>query len=221
MKVVRVEARDQTLRLHDRATDEDVGIIEEAEIIGVLRLLSGPSSDDTSLWLICSMKSSVGNSSEEDANKTSPPTFELVQTLTTALPGRILDTHLVTQPREYLSRDAPLTQRLLPTVEARIIHILISTTAGTCLAVDFFSSILQPLLSLLSDNDHPDSLASFNLIRTTSTDSVREFVTSAGGLRDMARQGKKQTVMLLSGDGGVTDLVNGLLEDGQRSDGER
>lgn len=221
LRVVRVEAHGHILQIQDRTTDDHLGNIEEADIICVLRVLSHPETDDTPLWLICSLKSSPGQDSDDHDHNTTPPAFKLIQTLTTTLPGEILDTYLVNQPPEYLIRHSSMTQRLFPTVEARIIHILISTTAGTCLAADFFSSILQPLLSLLLENDYPDTFPSYNIMHTTSPDSVREFVTGVGGLRDLSRQGKKQTVMLLSGDGGVTDLVNGLLEDGQGGDRER
>jgi hypothetical protein len=49
-------------------------------------------------------------------------------------------------------------------------------------------------------------------LETESSDTVKEF--AGGRLREKAHQGVRQTVVLLSGDGGVVDIVNGLMNDG-------
>jgi len=55
----------------------------------------------------------------------------------------------------------------------------------------------------------------YNVLRTESTESVVDFARTT--LLPAANAGKRQTVLLLSGDGGIVDTVNGLLEDGKRS----
>jgi hypothetical protein len=52
-------------------------------------------------------------------------------------------------------------------------------------------------------------------VRTSSAESVVEFARST--LLVAANQGRKQTVLMLSGDGGMVDTINGLLESGHQS----
>jgi len=53
---------------------------------------------------------------------------------------------------------------------------------------------------------------SYQVLKTESSDTVKEF--AGGQLRERANQGVAQTVLLLSGDGGMVDIVNGLMNDG-------
>lgn len=97
--------------------------------------------------------------------------------------------------------------RELPTyldLPAEDLHILISTKSGTGKAEACFERLFQPVLRAIGLEDK-----SYNVIRTTSHTSVREF--AAGRLLERAQKGIEQTVLLLSGDGGVVDLLNGLL----------
>lgn len=53
---------------------------------------------------------------------------------------------------------------------------------------------------------------SYQVLRTESSDTVKEFASER--LWERANDGVAQTVLLLSGDGGVVDIVNGLMKGG-------
>lgn len=55
----------------------------------------------------------------------------------------------------------------------------------------------------------------YSVIWTQNANTVREFARSI--LQPNAERGRKQTVLLLSGDGGIVDIVNALLEKGGKS----
>jgi hypothetical protein len=86
------------------------------------------------------------------------------------------------------------------------IHILISTKSGTGKAEQVFEDIIKPLL------DAVGLKGTYNEFRTTSHRSIKEF--ASGPLLDQAQKGHAQTIFLLSGDGGIVDIVNGLLAAG-------
>lgn len=124
--------------------------------------------------------------------------FELKKTSATNLPKEFLDNYLLQNLPTYL-RSAE-TQ----------IHVLISTLSGTGLASDFYDIVLHPILGAIGLAD-----SSYTLLRTSSVDSVREFARNV--LLLGANEGKKQSILTLSGDGGLVDIINGLLESGEKS----
>ncbi|TVY81933.1 Sphingosine kinase [Lachnellula suecica] len=126
-----------------------------------------------------------------------PSFFELRTTSAKLLPQPFL--------KRYLVRILP--EHLRP---PNILRVLISTLSGTGLAPKFFDDVLHPLLQAVG---LPDS--SYVVLRTKTTESVKEFARSV--LLAEANEGSKQTVLMLSGDGGMVDTINGLLEDGSRS----
>jgi len=89
------------------------------------------------------------------------------------------------------------------------IHIIVSTKSGVGLALEF-ADILR---SILKEVGIPDS--KYSVIETTSVESVKVFTRST--LLPEANKGQTQTVLLLSGDGGVVDIINGLSEAKQKS----
>ncbi|RDW77777.1 hypothetical protein BP6252_05830 [Coleophoma cylindrospora] len=125
--------------------------------------------------------------------------FELRSISLTHLPGPFLDAHLF---------------KALPTwldpADGKNIHVLVSTLSGTGLAPAFYDAVLLPLLTAVGL-----SSSSYTTIKTESADSVKDFAKST--LLAGANAGKQQTVLMLSGDGGMVDTINGLLEDEQRS----
>lgn len=123
--------------------------------------------------------------------------FELRTTRTTLLPQDYLDRHLFQGLPAYLQPDNE-------------IHVLISTLSGTGLAPAFFDGILHLVLIAIGLAD-----SQYRVLRTKDTESVIEFARAT--LLPAANDGTKQTVLMLSGDGGMVDTVNGLLEDGKRS----
>ncbi|RKF58990.1 putative cortical actin cytoskeleton protein vip1 [Erysiphe neolycopersici] len=69
------------------------------------------------------------------------------------------------------------------------VHVIISVSSGTGLATQYYTQIISPLLSVLG--------VSFRPFYTSNCDSIKEIVPSLSG-----------TVILLSGDGGVNDIIN-------------
>jgi diacylglycerol kinase family enzyme len=123
--------------------------------------------------------------------------FELRTTNTTLLPQAFLDRYLF----------EALPSHLQP---GNDIHVLISTLSGTGLSPAFFDEILHPLLRAIGLAD-----SRYSVTRTNSAESVKEFARSS--LLVAANRGQKQTVLMLSGDGGMVDTINGLLESRKRS----
>ncbi|KAF1737654.1 hypothetical protein CRV24_003276 [Beauveria bassiana] len=82
-----------------------------------------------------------------------------------------------------------------------VVDYVLSTKAGAGRAVLFWETALQPLLRVaaqaFSENTVPD-----RLVVTNSDDSVREYA------REERPAGVPRTIVLLSGDGGVVDLLN-------------
>ena len=86
------------------------------------------------------------------------------------------------------------------------IFIIISMGSGTGTgqSLAFFNHVLQPTLSILGISPN-----AYTVVKTTSAQTIKDFGMIT--LRSRACQGRVQTVILLSGDGGIHDLVNGLL----------
>lgn len=87
------------------------------------------------------------------------------------------------------------------------LHVVISTKSGTEQAASTFENVLKPVLNTVGRD-----VTSYRVLETDSSDTIKNFVD--GHLRKRACDGVNQTVLLLSGDGGVVDVVNGLLQDG-------
>lgn len=89
------------------------------------------------------------------------------------------------------------------------IHIIISTKSGTEKAEDVYKGILEPIFGVTGIMPLVRAVE-----RTTSQESVRAYAQDI--LLKRANEGIRLTVILLSGDGGVVDLINGIM-DGERS----
>ncbi|CZT08020.1 uncharacterized protein RAG0_13256 [Rhynchosporium agropyri] len=127
----------------------------------------------------------------------------------TASPFKLRTTNAMILPQAFL--DKFQFQGLPPYLQAaKDVYVLISTLAGTGLPIPFFSEILHPLLRATSFED-----SRYTVIKTKSSESVKEFTKFH--LVDGANEGKEQVVMVLSGDGGVVDIINVLLQGKERS----
>ncbi|KAI1754977.1 ATP-NAD kinase-like domain-containing protein [Xylaria castorea] len=96
----------------------------------------------------------------------------------------------------------------------RYIHVLVSTHSGTGLSLQFYNTVLAPLLEAvgLSASEEPErggarQQGSYHLLITQDADSVKKF---ARELSSWGRNGEnvEHTIVLLSGDGGIVDLLN-------------
>ncbi|RYO82812.1 hypothetical protein DL764_009551 [Monosporascus ibericus] len=118
---------------------------------------------------------------------------------------------LVEQIPEYL-RGGP----------SRKVHVLVSTGAGTGRALAFYEAALQPLLDTLgfasSEGGHGPSAQAesdnrgnrYDLVITKDAQSIGQFAQdlNEGGPEQEAIE-MDHTVILLSGDGGIVELLNG------------
>lgn len=85
------------------------------------------------------------------------------------------------------------------------LHVVVSVASGTGLAKQFYESSLSPLLGHLG-YDNPEK---FSVHYTESEETVTQLTNSV--FVPAADAGQKQWIILLSGDGGVVDIVNAML----------
>ena len=85
------------------------------------------------------------------------------------------------------------------------VDVFISTKSGTGLAENVFAQLVQPAFTWYGLK--PDGNYAVHL--TTSETSVSELTQQI--VLPRANEGKKQTIVLLSGDGGMVDVVNALI----------
>jgi diacylglycerol kinase family enzyme len=83
--------------------------------------------------------------------------------------------------------------------------IIISTGSGGNLAEKFYNQAVSPVLEAL----YPASHTSFHIHRTQSESSILELTHDV--IFPKVNNGHRLRIILLSGDGGIIDLINGLL----------
>lgn len=184
-------------------TGEPLGRLKDEEIISILD--SATSGQGYSIL-------SLGQSSEDGDEP-----FKLSSFFTQKLPQDILDKHLLKRLPESLRVDGKSD-----------LHVIISTRSGTGLAEPFYDAVLQPLLQLLGLKDAatPASAESaetpshqtkgYHVTVTKDSQTIREFAQARWGAHERSSSGEgvgsSETIVLLSGDGGVVDLLNGCDE---------
>ncbi|EAW12098.1 uncharacterized protein ACLA_060530 [Aspergillus clavatus NRRL 1] len=129
-------------------------------------------------------------------------TWEAISQLEENTPARLVASILLTSPPSILlSRYlcAELPPHLRSTGSQKLdIHVIISSLSGTGKARRFFSKILQPLLSDIG-------LTEYEVHQTQSARSILDLCRTKLIVRANLRI--SQTIILLSGDGGLTDIV--------------
>ncbi|TDZ22864.1 hypothetical protein Cob_v004185 [Colletotrichum orbiculare MAFF 240422] len=124
------------------------------------------------------------------------------------LPQELTDGLLLSQFPAHLS----------PKSNAHDVHFVVSTKSGVGNAPKFWETVVQPLL-LLADQRTGDRgnvqkngsslFDQLNVLVTEDADSVRNFGKQRlAAQQQIAHQPKTETIVLLSGDGGVVDLLN-------------
>lgn len=101
------------------------------------------------------------------------------------------------------SQPAPSPDYSLAGVDTTL--IIISTGSGGNLAEQFYKDAVAPILEAL----YPKENAHFKVYRTESESSIMELTHNT--VFPKANDGLRLRVILLSGDGGIIDLINGLL----------
>lgn len=102
----------------------------------------------------------------------------------------------------------------LPTHFARDreVHVVLSVLSGQRQAEDFYNEVLHPCL--IANVPHLEPRKNYFVHRTTSPSTISS-LTSKLFLFN-AKKGVKQTIILLSGDGGMVDIVSTLTTSLQR-----
>lgn len=135
--------------------------------------------------------------SEESTSTASKPKAKIESLQVTDLPQSFVNVHSGTPiPLHFL---IPRYHDETPNV-----HIVISTQSGIGEARQFYDDVLKKALDFLEcDSD------SYSLHTTESEKSITNLSRTIFLLR--ANEGVAQTILLLSGDGGIVDVVNVLL----------
>lgn len=131
----------------------------------------------------------------EDSNLSRKATLELLQV--SNLPPSFLEAH--PRSRCPLHLQTPWYHDKTPNL-----HIIISTGSGISEARLFFDDILKEVLLTLGINDD-----SYMLHTTESEKSISDLTRSV--FLPRSNEGVAQTILLISGDGGVADILNELL----------
>ncbi|KAI0882754.1 TRM-domain-containing protein [Annulohypoxylon maeteangense] len=172
-------------------SDGDLGSVKPEEIALISRRPQETDKPDS--YDIYSLEEGTGEQGS---------LFNLSTAQITSVPGVLLDEFLNEEVPEYL-RSGP----------SRHVHVVVSSGSGTGLALNFYNSVLRPLLeglgiyaldpsADLAERSKPNN---YNLVVTQHANSVRDF---ARGLGDSSQDTVRHTVVLLSGDGGIIDFLN-------------
>lgn len=136
--------------------------------------------------------------------------FQLSSFTTRNLRQDLLDRFLLKSIPEYLSAGESS------------LDVIISSKSGTGQSQKFYDAVLQPLLGALglrSDGlsagvDSPTGGRVYQVTVTKDADSVKEFSRKRWGRDEhsVKQAARSETVILLSGDGGVVDLLNEITQ---------
>lgn len=148
--------------------------------------------------------------------------FSLSSFFLPTLPDDLVSRYLLTQAPAIIPVAAASSSSSAPDSS---LNVIVSTHSGTHLALEFHDAVLQPLLALLgltSSNESDNGATaqtqrgSYRVIKTENADTIKDFATKRWGSQSEApspaTSQAKETIILLSGDGGVVDLLNGIRD---------
>ncbi|EHK22277.1 uncharacterized protein TRIVIDRAFT_127708, partial [Trichoderma virens Gv29-8] len=96
------------------------------------------------------------------------------------------------------------------------VDVVVSTKSGVGLSLQFWQSVLQPLWNVVEEHSsEADGWELPNVLITQDAQSVRRFARKVGGSEGKSdgEPTQSRTIVLLSGDGGIVDLINGSSHD--------
>jgi diacylglycerol kinase family enzyme len=158
----------------DASTDAKLSLNE------LVFIAHAPKPDSSQYsYVVCGLK-------EDDENVTDRP-FQVLLLRAKTVPEDLLEQHLLKN----------LPEHLLPQND---FDVLVSTKSGTGRALEFWRSVLQPLLHLVGDIP----LEPRSVVITESDQSVGNYAKSL----ENGEPDRMRTVVLLSGDGGAVDMLN-------------
>jgi len=192
----RTHARaDDVKRLLENTKDEEIVFVAET-----------PRGVETE-FLVCTLR-------EHPDDASHPFTFDL--STYAEVPRDVLDRHLLKAFPGALTEDE--------------LHVIVSTRSGTGQAERFYSDVLRVLLEKLglhssapqetrgSPSKASSSPRTYHLLVTQSSQSIKEFAQELWKSEGVRRAGsavetRNRSIVLLSGDGGIVDLLNGGADD--------
>ncbi|KAI1849317.1 hypothetical protein JX266_004812 [Neoarthrinium moseri] len=173
---------------------------EDLQVEKVVCVIKSPL--DTTLYEILSLEER-----EHDGVKS----FEVTTQPSARPPQSLLDELLVENVPDYLCES-----------DTRKVHVVVSTGSGTALAQSFYQSALRPVLEkfgLAAANTSSDGpsvshaasdAGTYALTITQDAQSIRRFARDLSmSTKGLHGSGMQHTVVLLSGDGGIVELLNG------------
>ena len=167
---------------------DDETVIPKENIIAVIQR---PSSSTVEYYV----HYTVPDRTPDDDSKES---YKLASLLTKNLPQVLINDIKPSEKSYWLAR--PQYSASLPRI-----HVIVSTGAGTGLAKAVWKKLVRPLLDYIGYNED----VHYNMHFTTSDTSVTELTQA--NILPLANKGVDQSILLLSGDGGIVDIVNALL----------
>lgn len=158
-------------------------------------------------FLLCFLNQDAGN--QEQQQQQQHP-FRLSVLRTTQIPSELLDL-MVTGLPPHLQHGVTSKSGITNHVD-----VIVSTRSGTGLALAAWQDVLQPLWDLVARHkERTDGLTAdpsrsrYRVTVTEGPETVREFSRQLWWAPGGASSSGGRTVVLLSGDGGVVDLLNG------------
>ncbi|CAM1511495.1 Fc.00g090080.m01.CDS01 [Cosmosporella sp. VM-42] len=175
---------------------------EKLHLEETLFVLQLPAAVDSSAgFLICSL--------QEAADDGERP-FRLSCVSTPKIPHNELERYLIHELPSHLHHGGDNN-----------VDIIVSTKSGMNLASTVWDTVLKPLWQLVAVNlrERPilDAIdqqtgkpkPDYRVLLTETAESIRDFARGSSG---PGKQDNSRTIVLLSGDGGVVDLLNGWAE---------
>ncbi|EPE02325.1 diacylglycerol kinase catalytic domain-containing protein [Ophiostoma piceae UAMH 11346] len=206
-------------RLVVSGQDGSTKTVPENELLFIVEGQKAEGEAAGAVYRIYSLHEATPAADSSDAGAPAPlPKYEL----STAL---LLGQDVQKLPQDFLKKHLLTgTPLVLPSASSPL-HVVVSTGSGLRQAKPFYDGVLAPLLqdafSLTADhgeNKESSSASSgnagnvYSLLITKSKESVTSFAHTLHGPSAQSTQ-KSPTIILLSGDGGIVDLLNGVSSD--------
>ncbi|KAI4128755.1 MAG: hypothetical protein LQ341_006649 [Variospora aurantia] len=165
--------------------------VYDKDVIGVINDPRGERKNEVQPQLILRVVTS------QSSPETTKMRFAFEPLPVTNLPKNYLEAHVITKP--------PMHLYVNPNEDgSRNLHIVVSTRSGVGEAQQYYDDVLSEALAAIDLNRD-----TYQLHITESEKSITELTKKV--LLPRANDGIAQTVLLLSGDGGIVDTVNALL----------
>ncbi|KAI4230362.1 MAG: hypothetical protein L6R40_008027 [Gallowayella cf. fulva] len=169
--------------------------IHDKQVVAVIQDLRGTRKNEVQPQLILRI---VTTQSSPEVTKAR---FALELLPETNLPQNYLQRHLLTRRPKHLF--VPPNQD-----GSRNLHVIVSARSGIGRAQQYFNDVLSEALAAIGINRE-----NYNVHITESERSIMDMTEKI--ILPRANQGIEQTIILLSGDGGIVDIVNVLLSASQ------